>query len=309
MSTYIFCGTNNEVYLFSAVKGNINIKGLPTEGVKITRTYPKLGSIEDVTETIYSDKNGNFEFDEVKGKLGIMRFLPHEAVIFQTIEAHYLNDTYLLWYTCKRNYKPLGEFKYLDRDPILNQEMSLAYNEGYILLNCDLESNEELIQRVNDNIAYISITDFNFPYEDTLKKYQIELESRKDEFTTEIEKWFSENPSFIEIQTNNDENWNEMELDNIKPYKNVIIQSVKSIKFTENLSLYYFEEDYNKEYKRVTISGDIILNVINPKDDIIGARVWLSSAIFKIGKDKIIFEPQEHYFIINSSNIDPEIID
>ncbi len=295
------------VPIFSAFRGTITLNGLPLEGVKLTRTYPEIGKVDEKTETIYTDTNGYYEFEEVMGKLGIMRFLPHEAVIHQSIKAYYEDKEYLLWYTCKRNYEPLGELKYYKMEPILNKEMSVAYKEDYILVNGDLESSEDFVQSVNSDISFISITDFKFPYELALIEYAQVLAAREYEFTKEISSWFEHNPQFFDQLS--DGSWGDMELENLEPYIGVVIESVDTVDYSDHLKLDYFEEDNNKEFNRVTVSGGIILNVVDPKGKHIKARVWLSSAIFKVYKDRVILEVQDHYFVINSSNIDPNIID
>lgn len=298
-----------EVAIFSAVKGNISLNSVPLERVKLTRTYPEIGKVSEITEIVYTDKNGDFKFEEVKGNLGIMRFLPHEAVIHQTIEAEYLSKKYLIWYTCKRNYNTLGELKYYKMEPILNPEMLVAYKEGYILLNCNLENSEDFIQSVNSNISIISISDFRFPYELALKTYTQLLVDKEGKFTSEIGKWFDNNPRFFDQLTNDDEGLSDMEREDLTPYFGVVIQSVNSVKYSDYLKLEYFEEDYDKDVKRVTVNGEIILNVLGTKGENLMARVWLRSALFKVSKDNIILEPQDYYFMINSANIDPNIID
>jgi hypothetical protein len=298
-----------EVILFSAVKGNISLKGQPLEGIKLSRTYPQVGKIDEITETVYTDEMGNFVFEEVIGNLGIMRLLPHEAVISQTIKAEYSDQEYLLWYTCRRNYRPLGELKYGEYDPILSPQMSEAYNEGYILLNCDLENSEEIIQRVNDNIlGFISIIDFQFPHDLALKDYSETLILRENEFTSDVKTWFEQNPQFIERQIS-EGSWDEMELEGITPYKGAIIESVESVHYSDHIKLGYFEEDYNKDSQRVTISGHIILNVINPKGESLRARLWMSDALFEVSENSIELKAQDHYFGINSYNIDPNVIE
>ncbi len=298
-----------EVALFSAVKGNINLKGVSLPGIKLIRTYPEIGKGDEVSETIYTDENGDFSFEEVIGHLGIMRFLPHEAVIHQQIQAEYLDKKYLLWYTCKRNYEPLGEFIYNKREPILPREMIEAYKEGHISINCDLINCEDFVQKVNDNITFISIVDFNFPYELALKAYAQVLLNRKDEFTNEIREWFENHPQYFDILNNGDAMWSDMELEDLAPYLGVVIDSVDSVLYSDHIRLEYFEEDYNEDSTRVTISGEILLNVINTKGETLKARVWLSDSLFKVSREGIVLQPQDHYFVINSANIDPDIID
>jgi hypothetical protein len=295
-----------EVVLFSAVKGTLTLKGLPLEGVKIIRTYPKVGKVDEISETVYTDELGNFSFEEATGNLGIMRILPHEAVISQTIKAEYSDQEHLMWYTCKRNYEPLGELRYWHNDPILSPEMAEAYKEGYILLKGDLAQNEELVQRVNDYIlGFISIIDFQFPYELAQKNFEKELTRRKDEFTDEMVKWFDENPDFIDSKIEQ-ESWNEMELEHIIPYRGVLIESIESVEFSDNIQLHYFEEDYGKNSQRIRLHGEIILNVINPKGESLSARIWMSDALFNVREQTISSDFQEHFFGINAFTIDPE---
>lgn len=300
-------GRKGEVYLFSAVKGTISLKGEPLEGIKLTRVYPKIGKSEDVTETIYTNEDGSFHFEEVRGKLGIMRFLPHEAVIHQYIKAEYLGKEYIVWYACKRNYEPLGEFKYYKKEPVLSPQMQKAYEEGYILLNSDLKSNEDFIQKVNDHIFVFSVTDLNFPYEEALKKTTEELITRENEFTDEVKKWFSDNPYFFDRITNGDEVWSERELKDLVPYIDTKVMDVESVNYSDHIKLKYFEEDYHKDIKRVTLGGEVILNLVNPDGKNLKARIWLYDSLFKVGRNRVDFEPREYNFMINSVNINPDI--
>lgn len=300
-------GRKDEVYLFSEVKGTISLNGNPMEGIKLTRVYPKIGKSEDVTETIYTDEDGGFHFEEVRGKLGIMRFLPHEAVIHQYIKAEYLGEEYVVWYACKRNYEPLGELKYHETDPVLSPEMQEAYEDGYILINSDLKSDEDFIQKVSDRIFIFSITDLKFPYESALKKAAEELKNREDEFSDEVRKWFSDNPNFFDRITNGDEVWSERELKDLIPYIDAKVEDVESVNFSDHIKLKDFEEDFHKDVKRVTLGGEVILHVINPDGKKLKARIWLYDSIFKVGVDRIYFEPRDYNFMINSVNINPDI--
>lgn len=316
ISNYLFSrgdregNSNGEVTLFSEFRGKITLEEEPLFNVKLTRTYPKIGSTDQIVESVYTDINGNYHFNEATGKLGIMRFLPHEAVIHQKIEAEFRGEKYLLWYTCKRNYDPLGELKYYKYDPILNSKMSKAYNEGYIRLDCDLRSKEEIVQRVNDDIlGFISITDLNFPYEAALKEYAALLVSREDEFIKEISNWFKHRPDYFDRLTDGTESWSDMERESLTPYFNTKIESVERVDFSDYVSLDYYEEDYIYETQRLTVSGGIILNLINGKGEKLQARVWLSSAQFSVNKDEVELLDRDHYFVINSSNIDPRVVD
>ncbi len=314
ITTYIFSSGNSEnkgeVTLFSEFRGQITLEGEPLQGVKLTRTYPEVGSTSETSETIYTDSDGNYHFKEVTGKLGIMRFLPHEAVIHQKIEAEYNNETYLIWYTCKRNYEDLGELKYLKFNPILNEAMALAYNNGYILVNADLSSKEEIIQKVNSDIlGFISITDLDFPYETSLKEYGELLDNREHEFAVEISNWFNNRPNYFDRLTDGTETISEIEREDLIPYFGAKIESVDHVEYSGYVKLEYYEEDYNTESQRLTVNGAIILNLINPEGEKFQGRVWLSDSIFKVNSNKIELLARDHYFIINSANIDPNIID
>lgn len=314
VSSYIFGSTNLEgesrgkVYIFSAVKGNVSFNGIPIEGLEITRTYPDLGKVDYITETITTDINGDYSFDEVTGKLGIMRFLPHEAVIDQTIKTEYLGDEFTLWYTCKRNYKPLGEFKYIDNEPILNLEMGAAYNDGYILINSDLKNREDTVQKLSDDIWFFSISDFDFPYESELKKYSRVIVDREDEFINEINKQFLVKTDFFDQLTNGEYDINEIELEGFKPYFGVKVESIDKVIFSDQIRISYFYEDYSKDIRRVNLNGEIILNVISPEGEKYKARVWLNEAQFSIGSDSVELLYRDYNFMINSYNIDPNDI-
>jgi hypothetical protein len=238
-----------------------------------------------------------------------MAFLPHEVVIHQTINAHYQGKEHLIWYTCKRNYKNLGEFQFVDRKVKLSPEMSLAYKDNYILINSDLSNTEEIIQKVNEYITIISIADLRLPYEQALKEYAEKLISREHEFTKLISQWFKNNRDFLVRAIIDEDYWSDMELKALIPYKNAIIESVDAINYSEHLTLNYFVEDFDKTSQRVSINGDIILNAVTPEHSKIKARVWLVDAIFSVSRREISFAAQEHYFIVNSSNINPSVVD
>ncbi len=313
-----------EVVIFSEVKGKVSLKGTPLENIKVTRTYPNSGGTEDITEITYTGADGGFHFNKVNRNLGIMRFLPHEAVIHQTINAEYQGEEYLIWYTCKRNYDNLGEFKFLEEEPKLSPEMSAAYTDGYILLNSDLEHNKELIQSVNYYIMLTSIIDLKLPYEKALKKHARALVSRKSEFTREVSRWFKNNKDFIandisrwfennevfiERFKNGEAPWVEGEMKRLIPYKNVVIEGVDSVNYSDNVRARSFVDDFDKSAKSVSISGEIILNIVNPDGEKLKARIWLSDSIFLVSETHIVLEAQEHHFIVNGSNIDPNVVD
>jgi hypothetical protein len=298
-----------ETVIFSAFKGQITFKGSPLAGIKVSRTYPNSGGTEDITEVTYTDEEGYFNFDKVTQKLGIMAFLPHEAVIHQTINAHYQGKEHLIWYTCKRNYENLGEFQFLDQEVKLSPAMTLAYKDNYILINSDLSNTEEIIQKVNDYTTIISIADLKFPYEQALKEYAEKLISRENEFTRAISQWFENNTDFLLRAINDEDHWSEMQLQALIPYKNAVIESVDAVNYSEHLTLSYFVEDFDKNSQRVSIDGDIILNAVTPENSKIKARVWFMDAIFSVSPQEVTFSGQEHYFGVNSSNIDPSVVD
>jgi len=298
-----------ETVIFSAFKGQITFKGSPLAGIKVSRTYPNSSGTEEITEVTHTDEEGYFNFDKVTRQLGIMAFLPHEAVIHQTINAHYQGKEHLIWYTCKRNYKNLGEFQFVDREVKLSPAMSLAYKDNYILINSELSRTEEIIQRVNEYITIISIADLKLPYEQALKECAEKLISRENEFTRVISQWFENNRDFLVRAINDEDHWSEMELQALIPYKNAIIESVDAVNYSEHLTLNYFVEDFDKNSQRVSINGDIILNAVTPENSKIKARVWFRDATFSVSSQEIMFSGQDHYFIVNSSNINPSVVD
>lgn len=297
-----------EVTMCSPLRGTISLNGVPLEGIKLTRVSSKVGSVDDLVETTYTDNEGQYSFDEVTSGLGIMRFLPHEAVIHQTVEAHYLDEKYLIWYTFKRNYIPLGEFIYYKQQPVLSPEMEKAYKDGYILVNGDLSSTEELVQRINDNIAFISISDLKFPYELVTKEYEQQLIDRKPEFVSVVDQWFKENPNFYTILTE-EGSWSDIENELLTPYTGIQATGVDDIEFSDYVSLGHFEEDYEKEVRRLTLNGGVIVNVLNPEGKEMKVRVWFSYPIFNVSPDNITLKADVYNFSINAYNIDPEVVD
>ena len=83
---------------------------------------------------------------------------------------------------------------------------------------------------------------------------------REDEFTTQIRIWFDNHKDFLSAQIGVEEDWNEGALDAFKPYKDAVIEGVDSVKYSDYIGLFYFEEDYDKDLKRVSISAGIIVN-------------------------------------------------
>lgn len=298
-----------DVYLFSEVKGQLTFKGEPLSGIKITRTYPKPGVTDYITEETYSDENGYFSFDEAIGNLGIMRFLPHEAVIDQTVKAEYQNDEYTLWYTCKRNYDRLGEFRYFDNDPILHSDLEEGYNNGYIQLNCDLTNKEEIIQNIDNHVWFFSIKDFNTPYETTLKELTKTVVEREDEYFAQVSNYFRDNPNYFDSITDGTEHYTEEELELLKPYIGATVESVERVEFTDFMKLYYFTDDYHTDSMRLNLHGEVIVNILLTEGRELQARVWISDTTFNVSSDSITLLSQDYNFRINAYNIDPDVID
>lgn len=299
--------SEDQVTLFSKFKVRITYDNIPIAGVKITRQYNGVGSEEYITENSYTDEMGEFIFEEVKNSLGIMGFLPHEAVIFQSINVEYNGEDYLLWYGVKRNYDYLGELKYYENDPILSSEMKSAYEEGYVYINADLSKVKDLegtVQQVDDDISVISAINLNFPYEDTLKMYREDLVARKEVYSKPIVEWFSKNTELNRLLGDR-ENWHQLEIEGFEPYVDARITGVETVIFSDFLRLWFYAEDYNKKEDRVTLSGEIIVNIETLNSDKTKARIWLRDSIFKVTEDKVIFNPQEDNFSVNSSNINP----
>ena len=294
------------VTAMSAMKGKINFKDQPLTNIKITRTYTNPGKTGDISETTYTNEKGEFHFSEVKKPLGLLKFLPHEAVIHQEIKANYLDKDYLLWFTTKRNYDSLGEFIFNKETPKLSPESSDAFNSGYILLNADLKNHEEITQQVNPYISLISTADFKFPYDLTLKKYANEISNRKDEFDTHIRQWFEENPAFFNQINTESNNWSEWELTELSLYKDAKIESIEHIDYqTHHIFMPYFDEDFDKDTQRINVNGSVILNVQTLQGENLQARVWLRNATFEIDDDKVTLQPSEYIFSINAFNINP----
>lgn len=293
--------------LFSKFKVRITYDNTPIAGAKITREYNGVGSDDYITEVSYTGENGEFIFEEAKVSLGIMGFLPHEAVIFQSINVEYKGEDYLLWYGVKRNYDYLGELKYYENDPILSSEMKSAYDEGYVYLNADLSRVIDLegsVQQVDDDISVISVINLDFPYEDTLKMYREDLVTRKEVYSKPIVEWFSKNTDLNRL-LGDSENWHQLEVEGFEPYIDAKITGVETVIFSDYLSLWFYAEDYDKEEDRVTLSGEIIVNIESLNREKNKARIWLRDSIFKVIEDKVIFNPQEDNFSVNSLNINP----
>ncbi|MDC7221112.1 MAG: hypothetical protein PQJ59_14345 [Spirochaetales bacterium] len=297
-----------KVVLFSPVKGTLTLNGEPLAGVKISRVYSRPASEKDRSDAVYTDGEGNFSFDVATGRLGIMRFLPHEAVIFQSLTAEYLGEEYLIWYHCKRDYHLMGELKGYLHEPVLPPEMESAYKEGYLLIQADLKRREEAGQLVNSRSTIYSIADFRFPYDLALKALSEEVKRREAEFAREIGAWFEENPDFIARKIEK-ESWSEWELEKLEAYGDARIVGVSSVDIHEYADLPFFEEDYGLDRQRVELGGGVIVDLGGPEGEARRARVWLSAARFWMSEDEVSLDSEYCYWGINASNIEPDVVE
>lgn len=308
---FLFSNSNieDDATFFSPVMGKILYKGEPVIGAKVVRRYSGTGANDYITEQVTTNGHGEYSFEQGTLKLGIMRFLPHEAVISQEITLTYLGVEYPLWYMVKRNYDFLGELKTFDDDPILSDSMMKGYKGGFISLRVDLNEVKNIdgeFQRVDDYIMILSVQDFNFPYEEAIRRYSNEILFREEEFIAPIVEWFQDNKDFFKILNDQQDGWLDIEAEELEPYLGAIVTGVDSVNFSDHIDLWYFTEDYYKETKRVSIGGEIILNVVTPEKDKKRARIWLHDSIFYLSDSSVRFEPTSDRFMINSSNIDPD---
>lgn len=293
------------ISLFSPVKGKVMLRGEPLDGVAITRKYVySWNNNEDKGETTYSDADGNFSFDEARERMILGKFLPHEAVIPQTIEAKYRGVTYTLWQMCKRDYDTMGELSDLENLDQVDSPLLEAYRQGYILLNCDLENSEDTYQRVGDHALISSISDLGFPYEQGLKDAAEILKNREDEFSAEVSNYFREHEDYFEcLET---ESLTEFEVEKFEPYRHSRVLGVNSISYSDHLGLHCFDENYLTNTTEMEVSGEVILDLIDAEDKPLQARLWLHTGLFKVTPKGITLTPYDYTFMHNPSNINPE---
>lgn len=124
--------------------------------------------------------------------------------------------------------------------------MMKGFREGYISIRGDLAlvtDPQGDFQKVDDYMVIASIQDFNFPYEEAIRRYSNEIIFRGEEFSTPIENWFLENPHFFEILNQEKEKWVEKETLDLEPYLGAVITGVDTINFSDHIRLWYFTED------------------------------------------------------------------
>ena len=108
--------------LFSAVRGVVVSNGQPVPGATIERTYEwgwKSSSGKDQAAT---NAKGEFQLPEVV-ESAFFGWLPHQAMVRQTIQIKHAGKVYDAWLYTKSNYKANGEL-----------------NGRPIVLHCSLEA-------------------------------------------------------------------------------------------------------------------------------------------------------------------------
>ncbi len=295
---------SSKISLFSPVKGQLTLRGKPLAGITVTRTFNFNWRNATCTETVSTDENGYFAFDERKGPLILGTFLPHETAVPQSISADYQGLRYPLWLNYKRNYDLMGEFSSLKKMDKLDSSVLKAYRQGYILLNGDLMNRDTKYQKLNRGQVITSICDLELPYQTAIEKALTLLHERYDEFSAEIVNYFSQRESFFDCL--DDEDLSEYELEKYAPYRHVKVKSVDFIHFSKYLELYDFEENYLSDSTRMVLNGEIMLNLVNSEGQLLRARVWLNDARFDVIGQDLVFLPKEDYFKLNPSDIDPE---
>lgn len=101
-----FGGEKKEAILFSPMKGQLTLDGVPAAGANIT-LWIKWKNSEGKYFRFVSDENGFFEIPEYKDSYKESAIA--QIVITQEITVEYLGEKYLIWALSKTNTHLFGE--------------------------------------------------------------------------------------------------------------------------------------------------------------------------------------------------------
>lgn len=135
----------DNLILSSAVEGHILDHGKPVSGLKVQRTISWNMEAEPRTEITSTDKNGRFQFPEVRGaaEFGFLAKLFHVPNISLRIYVPIDGKDYMAYATSKNSYQGSVETGL----PLIRMKCDLKdkelFNGRLPIINCEVEESEE----------------------------------------------------------------------------------------------------------------------------------------------------------------------
>jgi hypothetical protein len=109
-------GVFDPLVLFSEVHGTVLDHGKPVEGAElIQKVVWSDDEKENPVQHVLSDRSGAFRFPPIKRRAGLLRLIPAQPVMLQSIDIRYEGVEYEAWKHSKNSYNSNTE---LDGEPI-----------------------------------------------------------------------------------------------------------------------------------------------------------------------------------------------
>ncbi|RKP52880.1 carboxypeptidase-like regulatory domain-containing protein [Trinickia fusca] len=109
-------GVFSRLVLFSEVHGTVLKDGRPVEGAElIQKVVWSDNEKKNPTQQTVTDKSGAFRFPTIERGAGLLRLIPAQPVMSQTIVIRYQGVEYMAWRHSKFSYDPNDE---LDGRPL-----------------------------------------------------------------------------------------------------------------------------------------------------------------------------------------------
>jgi hypothetical protein len=109
-------GTFDPIVLFSEVRGTVLLDGKPVQGAQLVQRvrWSDKADKNPVRLTL-TDEHGAFHFPAIERKAGLLRLIPAQPTMLQTLLIRYHDEEYIAWQHSKGSYEPNTE---LDGQPI-----------------------------------------------------------------------------------------------------------------------------------------------------------------------------------------------
>lgn len=101
----------SNMYIFSEVKGTVLSHGKPIAGAIIERSYKLDGKSKSMLDSTRTSTEGDFLLPAIFNHSLLRAFLPHGALIDQSIIIKHDGKTYQAWLKIKSNYRENGEIE------------------------------------------------------------------------------------------------------------------------------------------------------------------------------------------------------
>ena len=139
----------DNLILSSAVEGQLLDSGKPVAEQKVTRTLSWNMQAEPYTEITTTNKDGRFQFPEVRSaaEFGILAKLFHVPVVLIDVDLIEENSKTSLYSTGRSSYKPAVEtgFETIQMScDLQNRELFLG---RLPIVNCEVKKSEEMLNR------------------------------------------------------------------------------------------------------------------------------------------------------------------